>query len=590
VVSAGSYKGVIYAWEAATGKALPTLTDASIQKGSGVVGCRLAYSPDGKLLAAVFREEMIRLWDVATGRLLPQFPGKHGKNIRGLAFSPDGKLLATSGWELEKGKHVIRLWDTDTGKQVQRLLDVPNYGGIEVLAFGPDGKTLFSGAGGPGPVQWDLQTGKPLRRFDCGAKVWTRALALSRDGKLLASRDGVNGVIRVWDVASGKATRRLPGGSGQLAFAPDASALYVADGPVVRVWQVATGKELLPRWGHNSGLASVVCSPDGRRIATAAQDGLCVWDATGKELHHLSCGPRSNVAFSPDGALLAVACADGSVQYKAPKGANLTGTRLRLWEAATGKEIARFQAEKAQLTFVAFSGDGKTLLTADHYDGSISLRDLATGKEVRRFRVTHPQVLNREERFSAVALSPSGKWVATATARQDKTRAFMGKCPVYLWDVATGRELYCLDAHDSDVYALAFSPDGRLLVSAGHSFEGKGIHVWEAAKGKLLLTLPASGGPLAFSADGRMMASAGSRMIRPWDPYPHFTGIRAPPPSGDGVIRLWETKTWQERGRFASHGNGVQALAFSPDGRLLVSGSADDATGLVWDVRQAPQR
>jgi WD40 repeat protein len=365
--------------------------------------------------------------------------------------------------------------------------------------------------------------------------------------------------------------------------------LYVADGPTVRVWQVATGKELLPRWGHNYGLSSVACSPDGRRIATAAEDGVRVWDATGKVLYALEVGPRSNVAFSPDGTLLAVACADGSVQVPRPKppGPPLTGTRLRLWEAATGKEIPRFKAEKAQLTFVTFSGDGKTLLTADPRDGSIHLRDLATGKDVRRFRVTQPQVLNREERFSAVALSPDGKWVATATARQDKAKAFMGKCPVYLWDVATGRELHCLDAHDSDIYALAFSPDGRLLVSAGHSFQGKGIHVWDPARGKLLLTLPAGGGPLAFSADGRMMASAGSRMIRPWDPYPNFTGIRAPPPSGDGVIRLWETKSWQERGRFAGHGNGVQALAFSADGRLLVSGNADDATGLVWDVAAA---
>jgi WD40 repeat protein len=574
VVSAGSYKGVIYAWEIATGKAMPTLTDESIPKGSGVVGCRLAYSADGKRLAAVFRDEMIRLWDLATGRLLPQFQGKHGKSIRGLAFSPDGKLLATSGWEQEKGKYVIRLWDADTGRQVQRLLDDAHYGGIELLAFGPDGKTLFSAAGGRGPVLWDLQTGKPNRRFDAGENVWTRALTFSRDGKLLASRDEA---IRVWDVASGKPTLRLPGGTGQLAFAPDASTLYAASGPTVRVWQVATGKELFPRWGHDSGLASVACSPNGRRIATAAEDGVRVWDATGKLLYPLSCTPSSNVAFSPDGALLAVGCAGG----------------LRLWEAATGKEVTQFKAEKAQITFVTFSHDGKTLLTANSLDGSVHLHDLATGKEVHRFRLTQPQKLNRElnrvEWFSAVALSPCGKWLATATTRQDTTRAYMGKCPVYLWDVATGRELHCLDAHESDVYGLTFSPDGRLLVSAGHSFQGKGIHVWDAARGKLILTLPAGGGPLAFSADGRMMASAGSRMIRVVEPKGarFTTGLRIRPPAGDGVIRLWETKSWQERGRFAGHGDGVQALAFSADGRLLVSGSTDDATGLVWDVGQA---
>ena len=102
--------------------------------------------------------------------------------------------------------------------------------------------------------------------------------------------------------------------------------------------------------------------------------------------------------------------------------------------------------------------------------------------------------------------------------------------------------------------------------------------------------MPAGGGPLAFSADGRVMASAGRRMLRVWEheKYAHFTGLRAPAPAGDGVIRLWETKSWQERGRFAGHGDGVQALAFSADGRLLVSGSSD-ATGLVWDVGRADQ-
>jgi WD40 repeat protein len=586
-VNAGTYRGVIYSWDAATGKALPTLTDESIPQGSGAVACRLAYSADGKRLAAVFRQDMIRLWDVATGKRLPQFQGQHGTNIRGLAFSPDGKLLATSGWEHEKGLYVIRLWDADTGKEVGRLLDRDR--GIELLAFGVDGKTLFSAAdSGRGPVLWDVQTGKVIRRFDAGADVRTRALALSRDGKLLASADEV---IRVWDVASGKETRRLPD-SGRLAFAPDASTLYVASGPVVRLWHAATGKELSPRWGHDSGLSSVACSPDGGRIATAAADGVRVWDATGKVHYARECGPRSNVAFSPDGALLAAACADGSVQstVPAPQGGKLPGTRLRMWEAATGKEVTRFQAEKAQLTFVTFSGDGKALLTADARDGSIQLRDVATGKELRSFRLTQPLVSKREERFSAVALSPSGKWLATATTRQGQAGGYyMGECPVYLWDAATGREVRRLDAHQSDVYALAFSPNGRLLVTAGYSPRGEGIHVWEVATGQRLLTLPAGGGPLAFSADGRMMASAGSRMIQAWDPHRVATGLRPRPPAGDGVIRVWETKSWQERGRFAGHGDGVRSLAFSADGRLLVSGSADDATGLVWDVSLALQ-
>jgi RNA polymerase sigma factor (sigma-70 family) len=563
VVAAAAPDGVVRRWDAATGKELPVLKAEGIPVG-GALASDVAYTPDGKRLAATFHGEFIRLWDLTTGKLLPQFNGQHGKHhLLGLSISPDGKLLATGGWEQDgPRRYVIRLWDLDTGKTVRRLVGARS--GIEAVAFSPDGKWLASAVRNyeRGPLLWEVATGKVLRRFDAGAEVEMRTLAFSPDGKTLASPDKV---VRLWDTQTGKERGRLPqGATRHLAFGPDNRTLYATYEGAVRAWDATTGKQMSPRSGHEGGLLAVAGSPDGRLIVTAGAEGtIRWWDAAGKQLHCFNGRADSNFAFSPDGKLLAVACANSQVFGKLPNGPLFMTSRVRFWETATGKELEGFPVEKVNTHFLAFSRDGKTLLTGDCWRGTVRLRDAATGKDLRSFSVVQDaRGLGTFKAFTAMALSPDGKRLATADPRTDRTTSPNAPCAVRIWDADTGKQLHKLDRHQFEVRVLAFSPDGRLLFSGGRGFRNAPLNLWEVKTGRLLRTLPSGESAVAFSPDGRTLAATNS-----------------------GAIHLYETQTWQERGRLAGDG-GITALAFTADGRRLVSGNSS-ATGMVWDVGAA---
>ena len=153
---------------------------------------------------------------------------------------------------------------------------------------------------------------------------------------------------------------------------------------------------------------------------------------------------------------------------------------------------------------------------------------------------------------TAVAFSPDGRRLASAG----------GDGTVRLWDPATGAELAALTGHDGPVAAVAFSPDGRRLASAG---EDGTVRLWDPATGAELAALTGHDGPVAavaFSPDGRRLASAG----------------------GDGTVRLWDPATGAELAALTGHDGPVAAVAFSPDGRRLASASGD-GTVRLWDSK-----
>ncbi|WP_322673413.1 caspase family protein [Nostoc sp. DedQUE05] len=195
------------------------------------------------------------------------------------------------------------------------------------------------------------------------------------------------------------------------------------------------------------------------------------------------------VAFSPDGKTIASASNDKTV---------------KVWDAATAKEITTFKGHSDAVIGVAFSPDGKTIASAS-YDKIVKVWDAATAKEITTFKGHSDAVIG-------VAFSPDGKTIASAS--DDKT--------VKVWDAVTAKEITTFKGHSSGVIGVAFSPDGKTIASASND---KTVKVWDAATAKEITTFKGHSDAVigvAFSPDGKTIASASyDKTVKLWKVYPN---------------------------------------------------------------------
>jgi WD40 repeat protein len=501
-LATAGYHSTVILWDAETGQQEFTF-DGPAGKIENV-----AFSPDGTRLAAeghnwvrddnkqLNTQREFKVWDTATRKEKSPLPKTIGP-VEGMAFSPDGDTLAVSG-----GK-AVHLWDLATGKE-RRTLPGPD---DELLGvqFSPDGKRLAA-ACLDGTVRiWDPAAGTELSTFvGHQDKVFVVAFAPLDGGKpqRLASA-GKDGRVKIWDLLASNNPQSLPGhGAGiiSIAVSEDGRRLASAspDDHTVIVWEPANGRPL-----HRLSCTAfkVAFSPDGRYLVTGEGDptatstpgGLTVWDVeTGRAVHRLTGHTRLviGVAFSPDGQYLVSGSADP--RTKKPG-------EVKVWETATWKERHSEPLEKLVLGGLAFNPDGRSVALACS-DKMVRLWDVPTLQPIREYRGLG--------------------WVQSVAFSQDRTRLAAGDASglAILWNTATGEELSRLRVGGGAVTGLAFSPDGDRLVSAGFDLFGKGeLNVWDWQGGREVLALPGLA-CAAFSSDGRRLVSAGpDHAVKIWN-------------------------------------------------------------------------
>jgi len=382
---------IIRVWEVASGKELRRLSGHS---GYGDI----AFTSDGNGLAAevnldahLFRQA-IQVWDIATGKQIRQFRSDRGGRDPGLAFSPDGKWLAA----FFHGR-TIAMWEVATGKQVHTFEGHQDQ--VRALAFSPDSKVLASGALDRTIRLWDVVTGKELAALS-GHRGAVSVVAFRPDGRSLTT-SGLDRTIRVWDADTGAERAVLAPQTNQgaaLCVTGDARIAVAADlDGVLRLRDLETGKDLGQlgeRTVHRQFTA--VCS-DGKLVAGGSWSApLNVWDLNTHRLvwatEKLPYDLVTALAFSADGDLLAI-----GTQATARAGAGSDSVIVR--DAATGALRQRLRGQD-RVFALAFSQDNKALVSGS---SDVRLWELLTARERWRLPV--------ESR--ALAISPNGRLLAT---------------------------------------------------------------------------------------------------------------------------------------------------------------------------------
>ncbi len=463
----------------------------------------LAFRPDGAQLASVGQDGHVRIWNISPNieaETASASPSRilqgHAGGALGVAFSPDGQQLASAGKD-----RTVRVWDLASSPP--RMVQVLRGHGQEVccIAFDPTGHRIASGGADRKVRVWDLASGRQRLEFHA-ASSRVNAVAFSSDGTRIAT--------------------------GSL------------DRPV-NVWEAKTGRLITGFPGHGVAVVHVAFSPDGTKLCSAGQDATFkLWDlADEPATHRLRLTSRAGVrwvggiAFRPtDDADLAVAGTEHTVA---------------IWDAAA-RYLKRTLAASAPVVIaLAYNRDGTRLATASAGPGrSAQIWDLATARA--------PVVLGDErEGVASIAFSPDGKSLATGGGNPPEVlQVPAGKVvppesdgrTIRICDAASGKEARALVGHVGSIHALAFSPDGTLLASAGAD---RLVRIWDMTSAEPHLVLQGHTQAvfgLAFGPDGKCLASAGA----------------------DRVIRCWEVATGRQLHALEGHTNWVMGVAFSPDG------------------------
>jgi WD40 repeat protein len=475
---------VIHLWDSESGNGISVLRDHAAEITSVV------FSPDGSRLVSgsKYPQNAARLWEVDTGRLLAVLAG-HKNEITTVTFSSDGKRVATASTD-----QTARLWDGYTGQLVAVLAG--HAGQVMHVLFSPNGTRIATAADDATLRLWDARTGDLIGvlRGHGSAVPWNRPPVFTPDGSRLVSCSPGDGTVRVWDMSP--IERNILRGHESfvydVAFSPNGEQVASAawDG-TARLWDATTGRQTGLLKHETAIIGSVAYSRDGLHLATRERHrGVTLWDlgpqkAAGDWRIPASGSFDPRACLNPAGTLLASGSSAGPV---------------RLWDVASGKEVAQIEGHSDASIDIAFNPAGTLLASTGGLDSTVRLWDVGSRSPVAVLR-GHTDTVWR------VVFSADGKLLASASS--DKT--------IRLWNPQTHEGLDVIPM-GTIVYCVAFSPDGTRL-AAGCS--DNTVRLLDVASRQQVAELRGHTDyvhAVAWSPDGtRLVSGSGDTTVRVWD-------------------------------------------------------------------------
>jgi WD40 repeat protein len=617
-ILSGGRERTIKLWDAATGREIRSFSGYTLllelESGDPII-----FSPDGRYILStgdeLGGEGTIILWDTATGDKIQVISTYF--RVNSLAFSPDGKYFISNSHDLDDENQpigIIKLWDIATGQEIQAFSDYAS--ALSTITFTPDGKNILAGY-----TLFDIATSQVVRTFPSYGPF-------SPDGRYIVSEISNSGCLGLYDVATGKEIRTFLGHTGivdSVAFSPDGRQIVSGSlDKTIKLWDVATGKEIRTFFGHIDGVMSVAFSPDGRRIVSGSWDKtIKLWDVvTGREISNLLgyTEMATAVAFSPDDRHALCGYGDGTI---------------KLWDITTGREIRTFSGHTDIVNTVLYSPDGKQIISGS-YDNNIKLWDAVTGREIRTISVDR-YFFNSLFDLGTIILTPDGKYIisnerdkplsrlwdlTTGREIQDFPRNYLYDISfspdgryilfhdynrnIHLYDVTTSQIRTFFLENTNRVFYVTFSPDGKQIISgSGYTsnydtiiIEGC-ITLWDVATGQKIRTFSEHAPRfVTFSPDGKHFISSDFKEIKILDTvtgrlintffisehiYDFIYYIEFSPDSnyiltkGEYISKLWDISTGRKIQTFSTRYHIENNIAFSSDGKKLLSASIDGA-------------
>ena len=609
IIALGSFDGIVYLAQS-DGKPIARLVGLQAREIRGI-----SFSPDGKRIASVGKGRSVRIWDIATGKLISKFYA-HQDDISRVSFHPSGKMLLTASKD-----GTAKLWDSDRG--VELMVFRPKLVGndpknkeneaVQDASFNREGNLIVTAQNRMISL-WDLQGNLLTSTIAHDKKIYT--VRFHPDGKQLASSGG-DETVKLWQIVEQPIISPIVAEDIAANDSPAAEPV-VKKSELSKQITVNRQIQLVKTFkGNAADILSLNFSADGQRIAFGSQDNsIQVFNLDGALETKLGGHTDGifDVNFSPNGRYLLSASKDRTARLWDLKAAlidTIYGHTSSIWAVGyrpDGKVFASGSVDKSVLLWnadgtlkkelkghddtvygVSFSSDGKKLVSASN-DKTVRIWDSETGNLLHILNIHGAPLIY-------ATFSPDLKILATL--------GWDNKIKLWQWDDTDNPKLlHVLDGHTQTVWSIAFSPDSQSLVSTSND---QTIKIWDVNSGQTLHTMEAhlNGGlAVAYTPDGKQIVSAGKDgNLKLWNaqtgslekvitvvPDSWIYGVSFSPDgkaiataNADKTVRIMDRETGELLKTLSGHSAEAYAVAYSPNGENIVSASRDNTLKL-WNA------